>query len=45
MKREREYLLHLLGVRLRTAEIHSLTGILGYMSIHWPICPTEQLGS
>lgn len=27
---------------LRLAEIHSLTGILGYMSMSWPICPPDQ---
>lgn len=27
---------------LKLAGIHSLTGILGYMSMRWPICPEEQ---
>ncbi len=29
---------------LKLAGIHSLTGVLGYMSMRWPMCPEEQLG-
>lgn len=60
MKREYEYLLHLLGAWLREkepevredmdwiklvqlAQIHCVTGILGYMSMSYPICPDENL--